>query len=134
MFRLADIRCKIEGSALSAVGAAGATLGAAAFAGWLHLFSCAFFAGAASYLYQPGATGAIDEQGPIFFRHLSRRVGWLVAVIAFPVWLAWGEERYVGWIVRGCGLFGVLCGSLPGVQHQVDAAKQRQAVNAKDAS
>jgi hypothetical protein len=113
MFRLVEFRHKLEGTALSALGGIGATLGAQGFQGWLDLVSSALITGAISYAWQPAASGALDEQKVGFFRCRLRRIGWLLAAVAIPLWLLYGQERYVGWVVRACGLLGIVLGVVP---------------------
>lgn len=113
MFRLVDVRHKMEGTAVSALGGVAAALGALGFRGWPDLLSWAFFAGALSYVCQPRATGTIDQLRKGVFRCRARRAGWLLAAVAIPLWLAYGQERYLSWVVRACGLLGVLFGLIP---------------------
>jgi hypothetical protein len=113
MFRLVELRHKREGMVISALGGVGAALAAEGFRGTLDLIASALFWATISYAWQPPPRGAIDEQKPGIFRCRLRRVGWLLAAVAIPLWLLYGQQRYVSWVVRACGLLGIVFGSLP---------------------
>lgn len=112
MFRFVDIRHKLEGTIISALGGVGAALGAQGFRGWPQLLSWGMFAGALSYLSQPRATGPLDQRIRVFHCR-ARRIGWLLAGAAIALWLGYGRACYVPWVVRVCGLLGVLLGLIP---------------------